>query len=195
MKIINLIENNPNVDFSIPFKMALESGENRITGINTLNINFIKLKQAVDNDDRRADYERKWKAWNGMPILTNNTPEPKFIPNIKLVDAVTEFAKYYINVLKINERFYSILEQLNYPQSIENLMSPSIKIGDVQKLNRLQLENIETKLEFGVHELEDLFDRVTTVMNEPMTDAMRMGNSNKYRRKIHESVLDQLKYF
>ena len=166
MKIINLIENNPNVDFSIPFKMALESGENRITGINTLNRNFIKLKQAVDNDDRRADY-----------------------------DAVTEFAKYYINVLKINERFYSILEQLNYPQSIENLMSPSIKIGDVQKLNRLQLENIETKLEFGVHELEDLFDRVTTVMNEPMTDAMRMGNSNKYRRKIHESVLDQLKYF
>ena len=154
--------------------MALESGENRITGINTLNRNFIKLKQAVDNDDRRADYERKWKAWNGMPILTNNTPEPKFIPNIKLVDAVTEFAKYYINVLKINERFYSILEQLNYPQSIENLMSPSIKIGDVQKLNRLQLENIETKLEFGVHELEDLFDRVTTVMNEPMTDAMRM---------------------
>ena len=195
MKIINLIENNPNVDFSIPFKMALESGENRITGINTLNRNFIKLKQAVDNDDRRADYERKWKAWNGMPILTNNTPEPKFIPNIKLVDAVTEFAKYYINVLKINERFYSILEQLNYPQSIENLMSPSIKIGDVQKLNRLQLENIETKLEFGVHELEDLFDRVTTVMNAPMTDAMRMGNSNKYRRKIHESVLDQLKYF
>ena len=195
MKIINLIENNPNVDFSIPFKMALESGENRITGINTLNRNFIKLKQAVDNDDRRADYERKWKAWNGMPILTNNTPEPKFIPNIKLVDAVTEFAKYYINILKINERFYSILEQLNYPQSIENLMSPSIKFGDVQKLNRLQLENIETKLEFGVHELEDLFDRVTTVMNEPMTDAMRMGNSNKYRRKIHESVLDQLKYF
>ena len=59
MKIINLIENNPNVDFSIPFKMALESGENRITGINTLNRNFIKLKQAVDNDDRRADYERK----------------------------------------------------------------------------------------------------------------------------------------
>ena len=195
MKIINFIENNPNVDFSIPFKMALESGENRITGINTLNRNFIKLKQAVDNDDRRADYERKWKAWNGMPILTNNTPEPKFIPNIKLVDAVTEFAKYYINVLKINERIYSIIEQINYPQSIENLMSPSIKIGDVQKLNRLQLENIETKLEFGVHELEDLFDRVTTVMNEPMTDAMRMGNSNKYRRKIHESVLDQLKYF
>ena len=195
MKIINLIENNPNVDFSITFKMALESGENRITGINTLNRNFIKLKQAVDNDDRRADYERKWKAWNGMPILTNNTPEPKFIPNIKLVDAVTEFAKYYINILKINERFYSILEQLNYPQSIENLMSPSIKIGDVQKLNKLQLENIETKLEFGVHELEDLFDRVTTVMNEPMTDAMRMGNSNKYRRKIQESVLDKLKYF
>ena len=91
MKIINLIENNPNVDFSIPFKMALESGENRITGINTLNRNFIKLKQAVDNDDRRADYERKWKAWNGMPILTNNTPEPKFIPNIKLVDAVNSF--------------------------------------------------------------------------------------------------------
>ena len=76
-----------------------------------------------------------------------------------------------------------------------NEFKSHIKIGDVQKLNRLQLENIETKLEFGVHELEDLFDRVTTVMNEPMTDAMRMGNSNKYRRKIHESVLDQLKYF
>ena len=47
MKIINLIENNPNVDFSIPFKMALESGENRITGINTLNRNFIKLKTII----------------------------------------------------------------------------------------------------------------------------------------------------
>ena len=195
MKIINLIENNPNVDFSMPFKMALESGENRIIGINALNKNFIKIKKAVDNDDRRADYERKWKAWNGMPILTNNTPEPKFVPNIRLVDAVTEFAKYYTDVLKINERFYSILEQLNYPESIKNLLSPSIKIGDVEKLNRLQLENIETKLGFGVHELEDLFDRVTTVMNEPMTNAIRIGNSNKYRRKIHESVLDQLKYF
>ncbi len=184
MKLKHLFENNPNIDYRLIIKRVIEAGKNRIKGIEVINRNYNILATNINEDPNYLDYEEKMRKYLENPVIHLNQPEPKFIPNIKLVDAANEFAKYYINIIKENETFYSILEQLNYPATTQNL-------GDsdtAQEINNLYAENKKIKLEFSIEELTSLFDRVSPTNTERMTKAISMGNSNKYRRDIHESI-------